>query len=265
MKTVRFIALGPSAVETPKFEEGVEVWGIQYTWQHFRLTRAFVMDDREWIVAKNHSFDSPIDVAGDMRKAKVPIYVAKKWPDVENTIEYPIEEIKKAFPVHYFMNSMAYMFALAIYEGFGRIETYGIDLRYFTDLGGEHDYNHNWLDETHCAAFWAGIAIGRGIDVVTTKRSSLMKPVFPDDPSLYGYVVSPKIQEQRRSILEKRKKVELSGEQKVSVFRPPPGTDLKEFMKQASVGAVQPIAVTNARTWNENTEQTKNMDGQPTT
>ena len=253
MKTLRIIGLGPSAVEAPPHEigDGVEVWGIQYCWKHFTLDRAFVMDEREWIIAKNHSFDTPIDVAGDMRNAGIPIYTANKWEDVPNTIEYPIEEIKKAFPVRYFMNSFAYMFALAIYEGFERIETYGIDFRYFTDLGGEMEYKHNWLDETHCGAFWAGVAVGRGIEVVTTQRSSLMKPVFPGDPSMYGYDVSPTIQKQRENIMKGRKKAELSKEENVIIYRRPPGMSQEEFVKRLQTGGLEPLTNAKAKVWED--------------
>ena len=243
MKTVRLIALGPSCAEAAwKAPEGVDTWGIQYTWRNFKLDRAFVMDDEEWIKAKNSSFSVPIDMAKEMREAKVPIYVAKKWLDVPNSVEYPINEVLEYFkPIKYFMNSMAYMLALAIMEGYERIETYGIDFRYFGDLGDELKYPTNWLDETHCGAFWAGVAIGKGIEVVTTKRSSLMKPVFPDDPNLYGYEVSPTIQRQRQNILDKRKKVETKQEpDTLQIFRPPKGADMKEFLRQVELGQVKP-------------------------
>ena|SRR3990167_10197945 len=243
MKTVRLIALGPSCAEAAwKAPEGVDTWGIQYTWRNFKLDRAFVMDDEEWIKAKNSSFSVPIDMAKEMREAKVPIYVAKKWLDVPNSVEYPINEVLEYFkPIKYFMNSMAYMLALAIMEGYERIETYGIDFRYFGDLGDELKYPTNWLDETHCGAFWVGMAIGRGVEVIVTKRSSLMKPVRPGDPALYGYGVSPTIQRQRQNILDKRKKVETKQEpDTLQIFRPPKGADMKEFLRQVELGQVKP-------------------------
>ncbi len=261
MKTVRLVALGPSATEVPRFEEGVEVFGIQYTWQHFKLTRAFVMDDPKWIIAKNHSYTNPLDVEKDMREAGCPIYTSQKWENVPNTVEYPIEEIKKEFPVHYFMNSMAYMFALAIHEGFERIETYGIDLRYISELGKEMKYHTNWLDETHCGAFWAGVAIGRGIEVVTPKRSSLMKPVSPGETSIYGYEISPTIEKQRAEILASRKKAVETKTEEVMVFRPPKGMDQKEFLKQVSVGALKPVGTAKIKpVEDENKTQNKTLD-----
>lgn len=265
-RVCRMIGLGPSAVECPQTkDDDTEVFGIQYTWENFKLDRAFVMDDQTWIKAKNHSFSNPKDIVGDMCKAGIPIYVSKKWPDVPNTVEYPIEEIKANFP-HYFMDSFSYMFALAIHEGFERIELYGIDFRYFNELGEliwrpeagkpwadfakEHpDWNfetfmmkqHNWLDETHCGAFWVGLAIGRGIEVVISQRSSLMKPIHPQGVSLYGYEVSPLIEEQRKEILSRKKKIEIKQEpMKVGVFRPQPGEDREEFLKRVKSGQLTP-------------------------
>ena len=263
-KTCRLLGLGPhSAAEAPfhTIGDGVEVWGIQYTWEHWILDRAFVMDSPEWVIAKNHNFDNPKDVEADMRKFGRPIYVSKKWENVPNTIEYPIEEIKKEFP-HYFMDSFSYMFALAIHEGFKRIELYGIDFRYYNELGEliwrpeagtpwvefmkkNPDWNfetfmekqHNWLDETHCGAFWVGLAIGKGIEVVIPKRSSVMKPVHPDDPKLYGYEVSPSIEKQRAEILGRKKKLE---PRKVAVFRPQPGKDKQEFLQRVKLGQLTP-------------------------
>src|SRR3990167_7296324 len=287
-KVCRLIGLGPSAVETPRIKRPslkenllaflglssnkIETWGIQYTWESYKIDRAFVMDDREWIVAKNHSFDNPKDIVGDMCKAGIPIYVSKKWPDVPNTIEYPIEEIKANFP-HYFMDSFSYMFALAIHEGFERIELYGIDFRYFNELGEliwrpesgkpwadlakDHpDWSfetfmmkqHNWLDETHCGAFWVGLALGRGIEVVISNRSSLMKPIHPDGVKLYGYEVSPLIEEQRKEILSRKKKIEIKQEPvRVGIHRPQPGEDREEFLKRVKAGLVPPTFYANVK------------------
>ena len=265
-KVCRMVGLGPSAVECPMTKsDDTEVFGIQYTYENWKLDRCFMMDSEEWIIAKNHSFSNIKDVEEDMRKAGIPIYVSKKWKNVPNTVEYPIEEIKAKFP-HYFMDSFSYMFALAIHEGFERIELYGIDFRYFNELGEliwrpeagspwadfikKHpDWNfetfmhkqHNWLDETHCGAFWVGLAIGKGIEVVTSQRSSLMKPIHPQGVKLYGYEVSPLIEEQRKEILSRKKKIEIKQEpMRVGIHRPQPGEDKEEFLKRVRAGLVPP-------------------------
>ena len=272
IKTCRLIALGPSATEAPHYEEGKDTFGIQYTWRHWKLDRAFVMDDQEWIVAKNNFCEDSKDISEELKEIGIPIYVAKKWPNVPNTVEYPIDKVSKEFGVKYFMNSMAYMFAIAILEGYERIETYGIDLRYFNELGdliwrpqAEKDwgefmkenpewtypeflkYQHCWLDETHCGAFWAGVAIGRGIEVSTTDRSSLMKPVCPEDTNMYGYEVSSAIKEQRKHILLERKENKKSGDQRVGIVRRPKGMSDQDFMKKIQSGELKPESHSNAK------------------
>jgi hypothetical protein len=65
----------------------------------------------------------------------------------------------------YFVSSIDYMSALAVYEGFDRIEYYGVELREKTE----------WAMQKSGATFWAGVAMGRGIEVVIPTNSVLIK------------------------------------------------------------------------------------------
>ncbi len=69
-----------------------------------------------------------------------------------------------AFP-DYFTSSIAFMLALAIYEGFTTIDLYGIDLT----VGEEYDY------QKPCAEFWIGFAMGKGIEVGIPAACALLK------------------------------------------------------------------------------------------
>jgi len=101
---------------------------------------------------------------------------------------YPLEAIidefmpviagldKERFPergiLPYFVSSIDYMSALAIYEGFERIEYYGVELREKTE----------WAMQKSGATFWAGIAMGRGIEIVIPKNSVLISaPLYGID------------------------------------------------------------------------------------
>lgn len=64
----------------------------------------------------------------------------------------------------YYISSIDYMTALAIYEGFDRIEYYGVELREKTE----------WAMQKSGATFWAGFARGRGIEVLVPKNSVLI-------------------------------------------------------------------------------------------
>ena len=64
----------------------------------------------------------------------------------------------------YYISSIDYMIALAIYERFDRIELYGVELREKTE----------WAMQKSGATFWAGFARGRGIEVLTPSNSVLI-------------------------------------------------------------------------------------------
>lgn len=87
-------------------------------------------------------------------------------------IEKPLDELtpdERANMGVCFTSTLAYMLALAIYEGFDRIEIYGCEL----ETGTEYQFQRESF------ATWVGFARGRGI-VVDDKSNILRAP-------LYGY------------------------------------------------------------------------------
>lgn len=88
---------------------------------------------------------------------------------------YPYNEIVKEFKTDYFSNTIDFMMALAIYEGYQEINLYGVNMAHET----EYAYQKAGVD------FWCGMAMGRGIKVnVFGEDSRIMKS--PDD-LVYGY------------------------------------------------------------------------------
>ena len=95
-------------------------------------------------------------------------------------VRYPLEDVindsiplipgidTKIFPergmLPYYVSSIDYMTALAIYERFDRIEYYGVELAEKTE----------WAMQKTGATFWAGFARGRGIEVLIPRKSVLM-------------------------------------------------------------------------------------------
>lgn len=108
-----------------------------------------------------------------------PVYMQAVDPLVPDSVAYPLKEINAEFltnmtyegrPVKNFKTSMSYLLAFAIYQGYDRIDTYGIEL-----VGNEYKgQNSNY-------AFWVGVAIGRGVKV----DHHCSRGMF--DAPLYGY------------------------------------------------------------------------------
>ena len=107
-----------------------------------------------------------------------PIYLLAAHGDIPGSVAYPRDAIQAHFawggqPEECFTSSLDWMLALAIYEGFMRIELYGVDL---------WDASHERGTQRNGAHYWIGQARGRGIDVVIPDSSSLCKT-----ERLYGY------------------------------------------------------------------------------
>jgi hypothetical protein len=138
---------------------------------------------QEFREIKKLDLDSLDDVEKDLTCVKLrEIEIAYKFfKDNKSTIlRYPLEAIIEdvlppipgidtaLYPergmMPYFVSSIDYMSALAIYEGFDRIEYYGVELKEKTE----------WAMQKSGATFWAGIARGRGIEVVVPSNSVLI-------------------------------------------------------------------------------------------
>ncbi len=84
------------------------------------------------------------------------VYMQEAYTDIVNSKAYPIKEIQERFGSDYFSSSISYAVALGIYQGYKKIEIYGVGLA--TDT--EYRYQRDGF------TFWVGIAKGCGVDVV---------------------------------------------------------------------------------------------------
>lgn len=120
------------------------------------------------------------------------IYMQEHYDDVPSSVKYPLDEIISALlpnikrevngrveQVRHFTSSTAYAIALAIYQGAKQIEIYGVEMTSDTEYVRQRDG----------VTFWLGIAIGKGINVVTHS------PLFLNN-KLYGYTGEVVIQRQ---------------------------------------------------------------------
>ena len=114
MKRIAILAGGPSQYKCPdKLEDG-EIWGINslgVSYDTIKIDRLFILHDvLTEVLLQDHS------IIGKVNKMGVPVYTAGPAPIFENNIQYPIKDVLKEFGVGFFLNTIAYMIALAIMQ-----------------------------------------------------------------------------------------------------------------------------------------------------
>ena len=117
-----------------------------------------------------------------------PIYMQKHYPDVPESVEYPLEEITQALLsgfrrtdekiIQFFTSTPVFALALAIYQGYKTIQFAGIEMgRGTTTKSTDSEYAR----QSEGIAFWTGMAVGRGIEVILPKEGYIYRD------KMYGY------------------------------------------------------------------------------
>jgi hypothetical protein len=84
-----------------------------------------------------------------------------------NSKMYPFKRISKKFNTEYFSNTISYMMALAIDEGYKKIRLYGCDMM----TQAEYAWEKGGIE------YWIGRAEGVGVTVEVNEGSSLLKTI----------------------------------------------------------------------------------------
>jgi hypothetical protein len=189
-KTVALVGMAPTSCSlAPYNESGVEVWSLNeahaFEWlqswdrwfqlhpesdftrdldDHRKFERGYVKGHYDWLQQEHDK----------------PIYMLYSYDKVPDCQEYPLDKMIAEFfgkvrkgdeKIKYFTSTFAFMAAMAISEGFERIEIYGFEM-----AGGDE-----YVPQKACAEFWIGLAIGRGIEIYLPDKSQLLWG------PLYGY------------------------------------------------------------------------------
>lgn len=101
----------------------------------------------------------------------IPVYMQGPCAAVPNAVIYPLDPIVGQFG-RYFTNTISYMIALAIAEGFQEIQVLGVDMAVDTE--------YFW--QRPSCEYFLGICQGRGIRFVLPDECDLLKTRF-----LYGF------------------------------------------------------------------------------
>jgi len=181
-KHVYLVGTGPKW-ETCPFDK--ETWGIAKLMMMNaiprRINRIFSMDDLDHLQAVRRGnftkkeFVDWINTWKNVDGTGIQYISCRTHKEINNSVEFPMKEVVKRFKVPYFSNSIAYMVALALYEGYTHISTFGIA------QAGTGEY----AMERKCLEFWIGMAIGMGVIFNIRTPSSLLQN---DTGYMYGYM-----------------------------------------------------------------------------
>ena len=195
-KKVAILGFTESWKLAPFDDPEYEIWGLNELYLFIpRWTRWFEIHKREVYEADKNRTD---DHLGKLRQMTVPIYMHQHWDDIPMSVSYPLDTIIQNFGP-YLTNSISYMIALAILEGFEEIGIYGVDMAHDTEYGSQRP----------SCEYFVGIATGRGIKVIIPDQADLMKSLF-----LYGYqeeqqgVFFAKLKSRKQELEQKHAQIE---------------------------------------------------------
>jgi len=100
-----------------------------------------------------------------------PVYLWQAHPGVKNSLSFPFRELIEKYG-DYFNNTISWLIAFAIHEGFEEIHLYGVD------MASDSEYGH----QKPSCEYFLGLARGMGIKVYVPPESDLLKTRF-----LYAY------------------------------------------------------------------------------
>lgn len=207
----------------PYNDPQMEVWSLNNAWQFVeRWDRWFEMHALD-IIASHfmRPAQDAVDGKAEQRPSErwewltrshgKPIYMLQRHEQFPDSVAFPREELNRWFAamgadrtgfyaLDYYTSTPAQMLALAIYEGYGEIHLYGIDM-----LQDEEYY----YQRAGCE-YYAGFARGRGQKVYIPDRSALCKAGY-----VYGYSEPPS-KEQYAPILDFISAQKAEAEQQVS-------------------------------------------------
>ena len=175
-KTVAIVGAGwNTAAWAPWGEDGVEVWGMNeshgYPWFDVENTTRWFQIHPKVSFTKEHKCNH----WGWLREEHpFLIYMDRVYDDVPSSTKYPLRDIQNKLINNFyrgeekveklFSSTCDYEVALALLEGFERIELYGIEMV----LEGEYAFQREGI------SFWIGKAEGMGVELWIPEKSSLL-------------------------------------------------------------------------------------------
>lgn len=245
-KKVAIIGFTPSRAEAPYIDPEYEVWCENALFVHNdvpRCSRWFDLHNPEIIDDQRLKFYSQIDV---------PVFLQDVRPDVPGSVRFPKKEIEQFIAGladgsanmlgDYQTNSISWMIAFAMWEGFTTIDVYGVDM----SQQSEYHFQRPNVE------YFLGMCRGRGIEVNIPNTSDLLKATHQ-----YGYGSDDGF---RAKLLERKKEFEerfQNFQQEIEKRR----AEIQQLKVECGVltGAIQNTDWTLQRTVGDHTSMTPDL------
>ncbi len=171
-KKLAIVGTAPSSLHlAPYNDPDYEIWGLNGVYGYIDFPN--ISNFTRWF--ELHSLEVHRDAYPDdgfFKGLKIPLVTQEVFPDYPTSVKYPLEEVLARFPRRYFTNSVSWMLALAIIEGYTDISLFGIDMAVASEYGFERP----------SCEYFLGYAEGMGINIHIPPESDLLKTPF-----LYGF------------------------------------------------------------------------------
>ena len=170
-KKVAIVGFADTRGDAPFNDPTWEIWGLN------DLHGAIPRYDRWFDIHTREVIDEDVRLGrtppggkcglSGLQPLNVPVYMQDHYPDIPNSIKFPLKEIVDKFG-NYFTNSISFMTALAIYEGYHEVAIFGVDMAVGTE----------YVNQRPSCEYFIGLARGAGIKVYIPPASDLCKTRF---------------------------------------------------------------------------------------
>lgn len=173
-KKVCIMGFAPSWTKTPFENPEFEIWSLNEAYELLKQVPNGKGGADRWF--EIHSPHSPSKNKPKhhafLANCNIPLYMWQHFPEFPTSIPYPLQQVVERFGSKYFTNSISYMVALSLLEGFEEIWITGVDMA----------CDSEYQTQRASVEWWIGLAQGMGVKVYIPDDSDLLKC-----SGLYGF------------------------------------------------------------------------------
>lgn len=193
MKKLAIVGTAPSSINQAPFNDpDHEIWILNGVYSLIDLPGITNITRHFEIHSLNVIKQMPNGYFDWLSTTTIPAYMQEVYPEVPASAKYPLAEVLAMFPRRYFTNSISYMIALAVYEGYTDISLYGVDMAQDTE----------YAEQRPSCEYMIGYCEGKGINFYLPIESDLLKTPF-----IYGFE-DEKMDAMRAKLLTRKQTME---------------------------------------------------------